>query len=169
MGEKEFRQQVIPLQRLMYSVALKLGLPPADAADAVQETQLSLWRSRGKIPDSEKEIRVYCMASLRNECLGWHRRRRDIEPIETVSEKDIGSTSVNDAEANDTRRYVEKAIDGLPPGQREVVRLSGLGGLATKEITEATGMSAGNVRQLLSRGRRRLRELFIKDQTLTPQ
>ena len=40
MTEKEFRQRVVPLQRLMYGLALKMGMPPDDAADVVQETQI---------------------------------------------------------------------------------------------------------------------------------
>lgn len=170
MEEKEFRQRVVTLQRLMYSVALKTGLPPADAADAVQETQLSLWRSRKGIPDSERECRMYCMAALRNECISWHRRRRETEPLDTLQEADIGVSAGNEAEERDTRHYIEKVIDGLPSGQREVLKLSGLGGYDTAEISEATGMTATNVRQLLSRGRRRLRELFNKDKSsITPQ
>ncbi|MDE6027304.1 MAG: RNA polymerase subunit sigma-70, partial [Muribaculaceae bacterium] len=51
MEEKEFRQKVMPLQRMMYALALKLGLPPDDAADAVQETQLRLWRGREGLPE----------------------------------------------------------------------------------------------------------------------
>ena len=35
MTEQEFRQRVLPLQHLMYGVALKTGLPPDDAADAL--------------------------------------------------------------------------------------------------------------------------------------
>ncbi|MDE7403236.1 MAG: sigma-70 family RNA polymerase sigma factor [Muribaculaceae bacterium] len=165
MEEKEFRQRVIPLQRLMYSLALKLGLPPADAADAVQEAQLNLWRSREKIPASDRESRAYSMAAVRNECIQWYRRRRPTEPIETVNETVIGSSPGNEAEERDTRRYVEKAIEKLPSGQREVIRLSGLGGLAAEEISEATGISPANVRQLLSRGRRKLRDIFIKEET----
>ena len=41
MTEQEFRQRVLPLQRLMYGVALKMGMPPDDAADAVQETHVT--------------------------------------------------------------------------------------------------------------------------------
>ena len=64
------------------------------------------------------------------------------------------------AEYNDTRRHIEILIDTLPPGQRDAIRMSGFGGLDNSEIAEATGQTENNVRQLLSRGRRRLRELL---------
>ncbi len=170
MEEKEFRQRVMALQRLMYTVALKVGLPPDDAADAVQETQLSLWRGRSGIPPDDAGLKAYCMAALRNYCITWLLQRRDSISLASVTDTDVGTTTSSEAEDRDTRQYIEKAIDSLPPGQRDVIRLSGLGGLDTGEIAEATGMKSDNVRQLLSRGRRRLKEIFIKDKSsITPR
>ena len=65
MTEKEFRQRVLPLQRLMYGLALKMGMPPDDAADVVQETQIKLWRHRVDIPDDDGALRMYSLSTLR--------------------------------------------------------------------------------------------------------
>lgn len=69
MTEKEFRQRVLPLQRLMYGLALKMGMPPDDAADVVQETQIKLWRHRVDIPDDDGALRMYSLSTLRRECI----------------------------------------------------------------------------------------------------
>jgi len=53
-------------------------------------------------------------------------------------------------------------IDMLPENQRRVVMLSGIAGLSNSEIKKATGLSDDNVRVLLSRGRKKLRELFSR-------
>ena len=66
-------------------------------------------------------------------------------------------------EYRDTRHRIEILIDSLPPGQSRVIRLSSFGGLDNAEIAEATGQTEANVRQLLSRGRRKLRELMNKN------
>lgn len=63
MTEKEFRQRVVPLQRLMYGLALKMGMPPDDAADVVQETQIKLWRHRVDIPDDDGALRMYSLST----------------------------------------------------------------------------------------------------------
>ena len=160
MEEKEFRQKVMPLQRRMYAVALKLGMPPDDAADAVQETQLKLWRGREGIPEKPGALTAYCMVSLRNECISILRKRRDQSPLDQAGQI-IGETGPEAVEMRDTRRHIEQLIDLLPEGQQRVIRLSSFGEFDVPEIVEATGYSAGNVRQLLSRGRKRLRELFI--------
>lgn len=75
MTEKEFRQRVLPLQRLMYGLALKMGMPPDDAADVVQETQIKLWRHRVDIPDDDGALRMYSLSTLRRECITMMRRR----------------------------------------------------------------------------------------------
>ncbi|MDE5752093.1 MAG: sigma-70 family RNA polymerase sigma factor, partial [Duncaniella sp.] len=62
----------------------------------------------------------------------------------------------------DTAAFLEKMIDTLPAAQQTVVRLSLCGELSNDEIAEATGQSPDNVRQLLSRGRRKLRVLYTK-------
>lgn len=162
MEEKEFRQKVMPLQRLMYSVALRMGVPPDDAADAVQETQMRLWRSRRGIPDDDIGLKSYCMAVLRNQCITWYRRHKEAESLEAVPEVEASVTDET-VEVGDTRFHIERLIDSLPQGQREVIRLSGFGELDNSEISEATGLSQVNVRQLLSRARRRLREIFDKN------
>ncbi|MDE6409183.1 MAG: sigma-70 family RNA polymerase sigma factor [Muribaculaceae bacterium] len=158
MEEKEFRQRVMPLQRLMYALALRLGLPPDDAADAVQETQLKLWRGREGIPEDPPALKAYCMTSIRNECLSVMRRRKETSPIETANA--VGAeTDIADVEIKDTRRRMEQFIDSLPDGQRRVIRLSSFGEYDIMEISEVTGFTPGNVRQLLSRARKRLREM----------
>lgn len=162
MTETEFRQRVLPLQRLMYGMALKMGMPPDDAADVVQETQIKLWRHRTEIPDDHGALRLYSVSTLRRECISMMRRRKLAVTLDEVTEFKAPDSPAS-TEYRDTRRRIEFLIDSLPPGQSKVVRLSSFGGLDNSEIAEATGLSEANVRQLLSRGRRKLRELINKN------
>lgn len=157
MTETEFRIQVMPLQRLMYGIALRMGIPPDEAGDTVQESLLRLWRHRDRIPPPDAGLRVYCIAAHRNECITWLKHSRNDVPIEVATQ--LSAPLVEDAEYRDTSYQIGQLIESLPAGQREVIRLSGIGGLDTGEIAELTGQTDNNVRQLLSRGRRRLREL----------
>lgn len=144
---------------MMYAVALRMGLPDEDAADAVQETQLRLWRRRQALPADEAELRSYCMAALRNECISSVRKKKlllsgDISGIEMA----VGA--VNETEQADSIRHLKFLMRNLPEGQRKVMILSSVAGLDTAGIAEITGMTPGNVRQLLSRARKRLRDLL---------
>lgn len=160
MTEEEFREKVVSLRHLMYGIALRLGLPEDDAADAVQDIQIRLWHYREKIPPDKSEMRLYCMASMRNECLSRLRNRRQMSTID-----DCISLSVEDydrVESDDTCRRIESMIAKLPPAQGEAIRLSAFGQLETREIATEMQQSEANVRQLLSRGRKRLRDMMDK-------
>lgn len=63
-------------------------------------------------------------------------------------------------EAKDSLSRIEALLEKLPANQRRVIVLTSIAGLSQDEITEATGISGGNVRVLLSRGRKKLKELF---------
>lgn len=159
MNEREFRRRIVPLQRLMYGTALRIGLCPEDAADTVQETLIKLWRFREGIPEDDAGTRLYCMEALRRESITTLRKQKPKVPLDQVS----GIRTPEDrssAEYRDTRRWIETLIDSLPPDQAKVVRLGSFGGLDNAEIAEVTGLSPANVRQLLSRGRRRLKEMI---------
>ena len=159
MEEKDFRRWVMPMQRLMYGLALRLGLCPEDAADAVQETLLRLWRNRLGLPDQQEALRAYCLTALRNECVS---KKRRIFPMTSADElaEISDNLSSEDAEQSDSVRHIRRLIETLPSSQQRVIILSSIYHLDTAEIAEATGLSPGNVRQLLSRGRKRLRDLL---------
>ena len=160
MTEEEFRARIVPLRRLMYAFALRLGISEDDASDAVQETLIRLWRHRDAIPVKPNELKLYCMASMRNECLTRLSQRRNCEPLENLQIND--SQNWNEVEFVDTKRRIEALIERLPAGQRVAIRLSAFAQLDNIEIARQMGQSENNVRQLLSRGRRRLRELMGK-------
>lgn len=169
MTEPEYRQLVIPLRRQMYGVSLRMGLQPDDAADVVQETLIRLWRHRAGVPIALGECRLYCMGALRNEVLTFLRRRRLTSGLEDARQEmsEMFDSVDADAEFHDTARRIEVLIGRLPAAQAEAIRLSGFGGFDNSEIASAMGQTEGNVRQLLSRGRRKLREMMgeirIKD------
>ena len=59
--------------------------------------------------------------------------------------------------ARETLRVVREAIDGLPPGQAEVIRLRDVLGWTSEEVRNALDLSETNQRVLLHRARARVR------------
>jgi RNA polymerase sigma-70 factor (ECF subfamily) len=55
---------------------------------------------------------------------------------------------------------VQAAVSQLPESQRAVVTLRDLDGLSSKEVCDVLGISEGNQRVLLHRGRSRIRAIF---------
>lgn len=160
MTEREFKIRVIPLRHLMYGVALRMGIPPDDAADIVQETLIRLWHRKELIPKGTSELKLYCLASSRNECLTRIRLKKHLEPLEEASIQN--TMCFDDLESNETINNIEQMIEKLPESQRKAIKLRAFGDFETSEIAEVMGESEMNVRQLISRARKKLREMMDK-------
>jgi len=63
-------------------------------------------------------------------------------------------------EAQDDLEYVKTLINLLPEQQKKVLVLRHYAGYSNEEIEEITGYNNVHIRVLLSRGRKKIRELF---------
>lgn len=64
-------------------------------------------------------------------------------------------------ESKESLEIAQRALESLPDNQREVIRLSSYMGCSNEDIAIMTGLTSVNVRALLSRGRRKIREIMI--------
>ena len=62
----------------------------------------------------------------------------------------------------ETRAYLEKAIEALPPNQREIITLRDVEGWSSEETCSLLGISEGNQRVLLHRARSKVRNALEK-------
>lgn len=149
----------MPHAGAMYRVAYAVVGNSADAADAVQDAFARLWQTRTSLA-GVGNIKAYCLTAARRCALDI--AVRSAPPAE-LSEGVHASDGGHDrAEWASTLEAVEKLIERLPPDQREVIRLRSVGDMTMEEIAGIAGVSPDNARQLLSRGRRRLKELYKK-------
>lgn len=155
--EKIFKTRFLPLHPRLFSIAVAiLGDATGDASDAVQETMVKIWKS-GDTMFSVKRPEAYAITVLRSTAIDILRRRHPAEALEKAD--NISSGELSDP---DSAEFMERIIRLLPLPQQEVVRLSAFQGLSSDEIAVITNLSSGNVRQLLSRGRKKIRELYNK-------
>ena len=99
-----------------------------------------------------REARAVCMGSLPEEISRWADTGRPGRPVPPDPEGCVL--------AGESRRVVEDALAALPPRQRTVVELRDVAGWGSEEVCHALGISPGNQRLLLHRGRLRLREVL---------
>jgi len=83
----------------------------------------------------------------------------NVEPFMTHSPADDPERQ---ALAQELRGLLERAIDSLPNGMREVFVLREVEGLSTMEVAECLAVSEDVVKTRLSRGRALLRQLLIE-------
>lgn len=161
MDAAEFKALFLPAQAKLYRLAFRLTGNAQDAEDMVQETYLRLWRRREEI-DVVSNPDAFCLTTLRNVCYDAFRHKEipeDDSPPEELTVAD-DSDPARETEMLDDAERIRLLIDRLPEPQRAVMRMRDIGDLSFDEIGLATGLSAGNIRVLLSRARKKIREQF---------
>lgn len=153
----EFKENVLAWQGLMYAVARRTGLSDDDAADVTQEAILRLWNSRMRLSAIE-DIKGYCLKTLRNECYSFFRKNVPDCPIDEIGDIPCAENEAQKIDCSAERLL--QIIDRLPAGQGTVMRMRCFADMEYDEIADATGYSEANVRQLLSRARKKIRNYF---------
>ncbi len=160
MTEEEFKTKVMPCRQLMLENASRLLRDRDDILDCLQEALASLWKNRSSLSD-EYNIPAYCITTVRHAAISVMRRRA------RFSDEDIGSLNLKDEsdtlENKEKLRIVAEGLKTLPEKQRKVIMMNSLSDMTGEEIAKATGMSQTNIRTILSRGRKTLKEYFKKN------
>jgi len=130
------------------------------AEDLLQETFLRVWRGRaGYRPSGEFRAWLFTIARrlavdrFRRQGLAWG---EDPSALETAVAEDAPDRRM---EARDELARVQRALDQLPPTEREVILLARLVGAGAQEIARITESTPGAVRVRLHRALRRLSAL----------
>ncbi len=122
------------------------------AADVVQDTIAHLWQKRASL-EASMAPESLCMTAVRNRCISLIRAERPFGTLEEASVQMTRTDSSMDCE------YLYRAIERLDENRRRVVVMS-MRGFNCEEIAAELALSPANVRQLLSRGRRQLKEIL---------
>lgn len=158
-----FKQLLLPLYPRLQRVALRLLGNAEDAEDIVQEVYMKLWSKRDALPDV-KDVEAYCVTLTRNMCIDRLRmaemEKADVDEVPTM----LAATDDVEAqvERHDAVEQVKQIIETLPEHQQQVITLRDMEDCSFEEIAEQTGLTAVNIRMLLSRARRTIRERFKK-------
>jgi RNA polymerase sigma-70 factor (ECF subfamily) len=163
MDAARFKEQFLPLHPRLYRVAYALTENSLDAEDILQDAYCKLWSRRGELAHVLNP-EAFCVTLVKNLCLDFLRSARN-EGSQTLADNLPlpGSTSPEtELVGRDELRLVERLIERLPLNQRQVLRLHSIEGCSSEEIEQITGLSAVNIRVLLSRARKFIREHYFK-------
>ncbi|MBR3757093.1 MAG: RNA polymerase sigma factor [Bacteroidaceae bacterium] len=161
MDTEEFKRRCLPLHIRLYRTAFRLMGNTMDAEDMVQETYLKLWERRDAL-EHVANLESYSTSLLRNLCIDAFRKKRpeeDSPPPEDfpLADNEDAATAL---ERQEEATQLTNLINRLPEGQRTVMTLHDVEGCSYEEIEEATGFTAVNIRVMLSRARKKIREQF---------
>lgn len=166
MKADDFKRKFLPLHPKLYRVALALVGNKDDAEDILQETYGKMWLKRDELEQLENP-EAYCVTLIKNLCLDFlrraHNKQTTDEDAEMLADMEItGQTPDRILEDKEKIMQVRHIINRLPPNQKQVIRLQGIAGCSIEEIEHLTGLSGGNIRVLLSRARKQVREQLNK-------
>ncbi len=165
MDSKDFKERFMAFYPKLYRIAYRIVDDAAEAEDVVQEVYAKLWHDRNSLYDV-KNPEAYCTTVLKNAALQHIRNRHntDFLSIDDGFER-VTDETYQPAETLESREKLNdviKIMEHLPPQQREVLRLRAISGLSMQDIEKATGLSDSNIRSLLSRARKRLKDTYNK-------
>ena len=163
MEKQEFKDIWLPLSDGFYRVAYSILGSESDARDALQDLYIKLWN----LKDSQVRIQspaAYGARILRNICIDRIRSRnvrKGDADADRLAESGFDEPAVYSADriVMDREMLVRlsRAMDGLPETQRTVVEMRYFSQMSYSEISGRTGISAINVRVLVSRAKKTLR------------
>jgi RNA polymerase sigma-70 factor (ECF subfamily) len=143
--------------RLVFAVACKVLGDRGLAEEATQQTFLQAWRSAQSF-DPTREMAPWLATIARRVAIDLHRReaRRSHERLDEFSSRPAVVTLPETAETAYQVWEVRRAVEDLPPDERDVVRLQHLEGLTHTEIAERLGVPPGTVKSRSFRAHRHL-------------
>jgi RNA polymerase sigma-70 factor (ECF subfamily) len=172
--EQAFEQLLTLLEKPIYRLAFSMLRHKQNAEDAAQETLIKLWRT---LPSYRFECPIlpYALTMARTTVLDMQRKlsRRSEHEVSLTVENNEGEQVTMDVADTDgqndpvahferTERIaaVRKAMEQLPPEQRDIIWLKDIQGLSYAQISTVLGMEEGTVGSRLNRARKNLKKIL---------
>jgi RNA polymerase sigma-70 factor (ECF subfamily) len=150
------------LKGTIHSICRRYSRDHQEAEDIAQEcfikvfTKMGDYRGDGSFQGWVRRIAV-------NLSITEYKKRRSIGIHEDIERKfDIQDDSFEKMDFGCTREEIEKFIEDLPKGYKEVIKLYFIEGYKHKEISEILGISTNTSKTQLLRGRNSIRRNMEK-------
>jgi RNA polymerase sigma-70 factor (family 1) len=131
----------------VYNFCLQLLRKQQDAEEVTQEVFVALWQNRERMAVNTK-LSTYIYSIARNQVYNIYRKTFYIQSyIEYLYHTETGNTMLTEDQVlyNELQKFLNNAIEELPPKRKEVFKLSRMEGLTYKEIAERMKISENTV------------------------
>jgi len=163
MDKKEFTEQVMAAEKMLYHISKSILKNDCDCADAVQETIIKAYSKLHSLRD-QRFFKTWLCRILINECYRICKANKKIVHLEDYMEAQSEVQSSLE-QHNDLGLY--EAIMELKTELRLVIVLHYIEGFKTAEIAKILKIPEDTVKSRLSRARTELRSVFDKEEVLT--
>jgi RNA polymerase sigma-70 factor (ECF subfamily) len=159
-----FEEIVRRYQRMVTSVAYRLGVPASDLEDLVSEVFIKAYRNLARYrPEHAFSTWLYRLAT--NRILDDRRQRRREGYSEPLDERQADPGPGADSVLDESERAsaVARALEALPEEYRAPLVLLHMEGRKVSEISAVLAIPEGTVKTRLARGRERLKKILVRD------
>ena len=148
---------------LLFRVAHSVLRNPTEAEDVVQDTFVRVMEHKKSLPEV-RDLRVWLVRITWNLALDRRRRIRPEQIDEAFAHTLASHSTPADRALHDARELarVLHEIDRLPRAERQVLLLSAIEDLDTRELAQVLNKSESAIRALIFRARTRLRRRLEK-------
>ena len=161
MDADTFKRVFIPYHQKLYRIAYRIVQDAASAEDIVQDTFIKLWNKRDEMQNIDN-TEAFAIIILRNTCLDHLRKTKNDRYTDYDTDMPETTSLSKQIEVQDEAEKIKYLINKLPDQQRQVMMMKHWDEYSDEEIEQVTGLSAGNIRVILSRARKTIREQYIK-------
>lgn len=161
MDEQDFSQRVMVYSGKFYRYSLKLLGNTDDARDVVQDLYLKLWSMRESL-SRVQNIEAFATTIVRNLCLDRLKRysRQNVYQANGQARVLVQQEVEDGGEAEHRLNLIRHAVKQLPHIQQKVFLMRDFEEKEFEAISLELGLTPENVRVVLSRARKRLKEII---------
>jgi RNA polymerase sigma-70 factor (ECF subfamily) len=160
MTGDQFKKMILPISANLFRIASVMLSDEDDAKDTLQDLYSKLWEQRDKLNEI-KNPEAYGVTMIKNLCINKLKMNNRYEILDIIDQEyqlPLFETPEDHLIMKENIRKVYQEIDHLPVIQKQVLHLKQFRNCSFEEISEITGLSEGNVRVILSRARKTLKE-----------
>ena len=152
---------VLPIKDNLYRLARRFLISNDEAQDAVQEVFLKLWKNKEAIK-KYRSPEAFAYTMTKNYCLD-RLKSKQASNLKLVHTNFENRTDLEQhIEAKDGVSLLFKLMETLPEQQKTILHLRDVEQLAFSEIAKITNTRQANVRVALSRARKKIKDLLLK-------
>ncbi len=148
-------------------VIATLTRTPEVVPDLVQDIFLRIWVHREKLTDVQNP-RSWIFSVVYYQCFNFLRKqslRNKVEPRLAIIPDDVSAANLKESPDslllfNETRKFIQQAIDSLPPQAKKIYLLSREKGLKIDEIANSLGLAPKTVKNTLTRASGSIRQFL---------
>ena len=157
MDGETFKKVFLPHHQKLYRIAYRLTQNVAESEDIVQEAFIKIWSKRNELKEVEN-AEAFSVIILRNMCMDYLRKTKYEHQIPYDTEMAEKESLSHQIEVQDKTVQVKNLINKLPEQQRMIMMMKHFDEYSDEEIEQITGITPGNIRVILSRARKTIRE-----------